>query len=383
MLKQYIYLFDCKLSFFKYLIIPIIFFISCNSKIEIKYIDDFAISEKKFDIDSNTNYFFLNLDYYFSDKGRQYFFNLDENNSSLVMYDYISANRIKKIKIPSNIMGFLVHSLDSIFLLTYMDNILYLSDTSGVIKNRWYLSFHIHDSIKYEAWANNFMRLHYINNKLYLYTLPMVKLKDKVKFPVLTIFTFLGDSIIAEKKLLYFTKKYFDFKYMTYFPYISVNHDNDIIVSYEIEDSLYVINNKYLENKYFSKSNFIDSFKVFDNDKWINKQYNKNYHIEAPTYGQVIYDKYRKLYYRIVKHSQLALNKDGSKNDFFDRSWSILVFDSNFKLLKEVYMHPKKYRFNDLILTIDGLLISNCNENDSNFNPNQLSFIVLNIENEK
>lgn len=369
-------------SFYKYFII-ILVLISCNSKNKIQNIDDLNVTKKTFIIDSNTNYSFLTLDYYISGDGREYFFNLDSKNSSLVIYDYVTSKKIKKINIPSNIMGFLVHSLDSIFLLAYMDNILLLIDSSGTTKNRWDLNTLIHDSIKYEAWANNFMRLFYINNKLYIYTLPVVKLKEVVKFPLLSIFSLKCDTLTLEKKLLNFTKKYHDFNYMTYYPFITLNNDNDIIISYEIEDSIYVITNEFLEYKYYSKSNFIDSFKVFNQSKWYNKKYNNSYHIEAPTYGQVIYDKYRNIYYRIVKHGQDEVNKDGSKNDYFDRSWSIIVLDSNFKIIKEIYMQPKNYRFTDLVLTRDGLLISDNHENNPKFNPNLLSFIVLNIENEK
>jgi hypothetical protein len=64
------------------------------------------------------------------------------------------------------------------------------------------------------------------------------------------------------------------------------------------------------------------------------------------------------VYYRIAKHSQPISNSDGTSNNFFDASWSIIVLDDNLKVIDEILFSPKEYVMGRVFIIKGGLLLT-------------------------
>lgn len=87
-------------------------------------------------------------------------------------------------------------------------------------------------------------------------------------------------------------------------------------------------------------------------------EYFLNYHIDKQFYSELIFDKYRKLFYRIVVHPQPLLNKKGKKNSVFTKNWSIMVFDKEFNFISEQYFKGSKYLNTYIFISRDGLIVT-------------------------
>jgi hypothetical protein len=64
---------------------------------------------------------------------------------------------------------------------------------------------------------------------------------------------------------------------------------------------------------------------------------------EYPLYLNVFYDKYQKVYYRTLLADQELENKDGSFNAFRDKTYVLMAYDENFKLIGEKKVGENKF----------------------------------------
>jgi len=337
----------------------------------------------RFKIDSNTDYSVLFLDYY-QINNEAFLLNLNRRNNSIQVFDYKSRTLLKTINLKNKIQGFYVHNLDSIFCLGQYDNVLTLTDTSGKVKNEWQLDPLLTEINHYEAFILNSHRMFYIDSKIFLTIGANLKFPAVYNTPTKAVFELNKDSVKLLRKIVKFSSKNWGKEeYLSFYPTITIDKKKNIIISHDIEHDLHVISSNGVERNHPCKSNYINEFLSFDLAKWTNRTYNNKFQIERPSYADIIFDKFRNIYYRIARHGIKEINPDGSRNDVFDMPWSIIVLDSNFVPFKEIFCPARKFRCTDLIVTKDGLLISNNHESNPNFNPNYLSFTILNVEYEK
>ncbi len=67
---------------------------------------------------------------------------------------------------------------------------------------------------------------------------------------------------------------------------------------------------------------------------------------------------------------------------YFDREWSLMVLDKYLTVLDEIIFPAKVYNFQEICVTKDGLLISQNNENNPDFNPSVLSYKLIKFKDE-
>src|SRR5436189_6251679 len=80
-----------------------------------------------------------------------------------------------------------------------------------------------------------------------------------------------------------------------------------------------------------------------------------NHLITSPLYLKIMYDKYKKLYYRFYLDA-VELERDGKYSTYGDKDLYLIVYDSDFKILKEIKLdkdHFWQYSF----VTRNGLYI--------------------------
>ncbi|MEX0883474.1 MAG: DUF4221 family protein, partial [Cyclobacteriaceae bacterium] len=153
---------------------------------------------------------------------------------------------------------------------------------------------------------------------------------------------------------------------------------NEIIISYPASHHLikYDLNNENTEET-FGASNFSKSILPMDGkflnlssiEKW-------TYFIQSDSYGPILWDPYRKLYYRIfLKGISNADNLTG-KGDLY-KNMSIIILSENFSYLGETELPGSIYESNTFFVTKEGLAAFNYNayKEDENF----LSFDIFEL----
>jgi hypothetical protein len=79
--------------------------------------------------------------------------------------------------------------------------------------------------------------------------------------------------------------------------------------------------------------------------------------VEEFRYKNVLFDEYRRKYYRICLHS-LNYENGETVNLYEDKPWSIIVLNEQFDVLNEYLFPQRKYDFQNVVITRSGLLIA-------------------------
>lgn len=133
---------------------------------------------------------------------------------------------------------------------------------------------------------------------------------------------------------------------------ISFKKSHDFFIYYPLNDSLSVIN---------CKSNYIQHFKIFidSNLYFIDKV--KKYNFEEPAYFPIIYDKYRNVYYRIVKHRSKMENVNSNNENSNYSDWSIIILNKSFEFIGEQKFNGNIWA-KHILPVPDGILIPKTNK---------------------
>lgn len=340
-------------------------------------------SQITYELDTLSDFSVEYIDFYYDKiNEKEYFLYLNSTISSIYVYNYRSSNLLTTIPIPNDITGWTIQNLDSIFLIQYITNKVFLINFFGKIIKEWDLTPQLLRDNDCETMVTNNVRLFFQNNFLFIRTVAFEPPPDYYSFPIISVFRLYNDSLILTNKSITFPRLYKEKEYLAFYPSFAISPLNDVIVSYNNDDFIYLFKNPFFtfKNKFLAKSNFISSFKEFDFENWSNSKINREYQITNPFFSTILYNKYLNVYYRISIHYQSVLNEDSSRNTFWDRSWSVIVLDSMLKVKYEVFFPQKMYKFSDLCVSPDGLLVSNNHELNVSFNPNYLSFSVFKLK---
>ena len=158
-----------------------------------------------------------------------------------------------------------------------------------------------------------------------------------------------------------------------YFPYMIANNLQQIIISYPACHDIFVYDIKNGTKKRIrSGSSLFKTIKPYSNKKELilelKSEYMK-YYEQNFAYGDISYDKKRKLYYRMV----IFPNKNYGKSSNIIRKKSLIVLDKNFKFIGEIVLsEDKNYAY--LFSTEYGLAITYYD-----FNKNTYGFTLFKI----
>lgn len=108
------------------------------------------------------------------------------------------------------------------------------------------------------------------------------------------------------------------------------------------------------------KSKYDTTIKALSLDDKNNSNKKMNHLILSPLYCELLWDPYRKLYYRIFLKEQPEKKADGSYSIWADKPRVLMVFDENFNLIEELELSPD-YSHSLALVTSKGLLIKKFN----------------------
>lgn len=373
-------------------------FFSCANKEEEFFLehDKYLKREINFEIDDSTSNEFI-YSSIFEDENGSFLVALNTFTNSVDMYSFEESRIYKRIYYKNEgpeglnavAQGFTFSSLDSIFI---------------------YLKGNIKGSIIIDENSNFIGRLnHSIDTSLNYYLInhvssggnPTIKSGDYLYFTQYPLFDTRNPSNISSdyplslnynlktNEVLYdsissFPKEYVDNIWSIYDLVYSRTILNDSIelVSWPLLDSLILIdrinkNIKYVngKSKYF-KSDLIP-FQSFPSQE-------KEMEVSLGDfrYKNIIYDHYRELFYRIVRHPLKDLKGKRYFPNIYEQSFSVIVLDRKFNTIKEILFPGSKYSFNSPLVCKEGLAFLANNILDPDLDEDYLSLQIFDFTND-
>jgi len=336
----------------------IFIFIACNKEnptLTILYkIGNFEIAID----DSVDNTKYLWLDYYDKKTNTNYLYEYNEIRKSIDIYNCNSKKLFKKIYFDQRDPGggILIKSFDSIYVFDRDKKELFLCDTSEVLNkfHTWQINPYDKDSTHYDI-HSLFSPMTSQLNKFFLCA---GKQANPINY-------YLGKCIytydISKSKgdfMIYFPDIYYHNKDFGKYRASFCLFNNQLILSFEVDPNLYIYNLQgNLLKSINAKSNFLNKIEFIDSTKLTDIKFFRKFNLTHGSYFKLVYDKYNKLFYRIVRHNMPLLNSDNFVYDFFEADWSIIVLDENFNILTEQVFKGKEYDFANILPTPIGLLI--------------------------
>jgi hypothetical protein len=158
-----------------------------------------------------------------------------------------------------------------------------------------------------------------------------------------------------------------------------MNNKGQFIYSFGIDPLIYVYGNDFKESKtYKADSDYIKEISPFD--RKLEPNANKDYFIETPYYGEILYDKYRGVYYRFARQGISISDSQENTNMWENKPCSVIILDKNFKKIGETLLEPiKTYYPRDSFVAEEGLYISNNHPQNPNLDENKLKFTIFKL----
>lgn len=364
-----------------------LYFFSCSSdKIKERGVLLKAEDEIVFKLDEDSNYKGTMMSYWENEKGDAYFVNENRYKNSLQFYSMSSGKLLKEIILEysgetgmSQIRGYHIHNLDSIYLSSENSYTLFLINEKARILKKWPLRL---DEAPFEFVSITRSPIHFDKerNTVYGYKMPTFKLGRNIAGEDLGIQLDLdtGKAEIIQD----YPSDYTGF-YSTFHIAASVVKEGDrVIYSIPITDKIYI---RSLKDKSTKVVNAPSKY-VKDYPKPVgvnNFKKDMDYAIKNTVFNEIVYDEYRKVFYRFIA-LPIALIDDstGQKlTKYEQKPFSVQVLDMNLNLLGETRFEENKYYSKDFFVGRDGLYISNANDFNPNFqSDNELSFTKFVLE---
>lgn len=318
---------------------------------------------------------------------------------SVDIYDLTNLMFWKRIELSSNMLSFwersrnnpinsiFLYKFDSIFILTVQN--LLISDTSGNVLFKYYINKDFYTNKKskniYIYRNNRDFPIYFdpLTKNIYLhqYNATASSYSRKYFESEIEAIVNLKDSAITTLPFIYPAFFNTGFYSRTGIPKRLVNGDLNIY-TFELDPNIYIYNRKtHVNSIEGGQSKFqthparpFSAKKVnFDRDKEM------KYLTTSFSYGNLLYDEYRKLYYRFFFREQPLKNNKGFFNTSLDRREVLMVFNEKFEVIDEIELQPYKYNCYFSFVTPSGFYISSHNPLNPETNSNELGFYIIDI----
>jgi hypothetical protein len=364
---------------------------ACSSKnnekqITVSEIDSVHLvkaSTKIFALDSATSYQTLFMSVYKDGiNGKQYLLYENRIKSTIQFYDYNTGVLFKEIALKKegpdgvgNIRGFYVKTMDSIYVMSSKSYQYILISGRGTVLKRYKLinGRNVNDWSMPAIYTSTPPILR--DNKFYFVAYPESKPYEKNK-PVLTL-----DLKDTTTSLLgNYPDVYQNGGYWGLFVIVAVSQtytpQHTILYSFGADPYLYETDYGSLKKKHFAGSRYFNKTQPWD------KKFSDGSEagdVVTDGFKNILYDPYRKVYYRSTWLKLPELNSKNERNTLWNKPISVIILDKNFKKVGETLLEENLYDFRNWIVTEEGLLICNSNPNNPDIEESKLKFSVLKL----
>jgi len=269
-----------------------------------------------------------------------------QNTNSHEIYSYaLSKDSLKLIseidfKNPDVSFKYFIASIDSIFLFNNELKYLFLKNRKGDTLVTYKINPELTPLAMYPIGLMGNDKSILVGNTSN--TEGMGLKQDRISYykaiqPILLLT--IKDTIISCRPITKYPEKYINSgnNYQDVFPSACFGKDGNICISFGADDFLYMYHDSTFLFKKAVKSNLIDQFNPYPDEKRFDMLALKNYWAEEPKYSRVIFDPYKNLFYRIVKHRE----SNSQQNKKVEKSWSVIILDTDLNILDEKIISPE------------------------------------------
>lgn len=346
-----------------------------------------------FPLDENTRSYIFSLVIYSEPGGEEYLVFKNGTISQLLFYKMKTQQLYKKITCelrgPDAVPkfgGFFIRNMNEIYLSNSHQSGLSLIDGEGKRMKLYQAKTKNGKTVETTS-ASTGMLIHEFDHKLYIPLSLTREYGEEVKFqksPLCATLNLENDE--------------FELLPATYFDAIQ-REGEDLIIEYfsrctngkqfiysfwEGED-LYVTDLNHTSLKRIkAKSKYLPTLQFKSQEfSWASPDNYKD--LEAPRYGNILYDPYRKVYYRVA-FPPVEIEKGINGFDLGacgGKNFSILILNKDFEIIGETLMPDYTYNPRLWFVRKDGLYISESHLINPNFDENKLCFRRLELVREK
>ena len=344
---------------------------SCNQKIEThNYISSHKMSlskDKRIYLDDSTVQSPTYLQY-FSIKNKNLLAFINEYDISIIINDLETGELYKKIhfeKEGNNGIGTLrafYLSDDTIYLFNYWNQMLYITNINGeVLKNKIIdLNTYISNINIPTILPRTLSPIYKIDNNLILSGFTSTEKDDEndSNTPTTVIYNIKNDSIhlINSFPPIYHTGFWggdLNHRGIRY----TIGKKKEMVISYSVDEYIYTIDSTIHKKKYYAGGiNHTKKIKPISKNRNPNS-YNQEdlieHYMNNITYGGILFDKYREVYYRIC----LNPNNNSKQDIILRKPASIIILDINFKKIGETFIPKYEYDISSCFISPEGLHI--------------------------
>lgn len=320
-----------------------------------------------FMIDNNTKTKITTLFPYIHSNGKEYLTFQNSGKNEIQFFDMNTQELVFKIKPEINgengigfLRGYTIKNPDSIFVASSGKNEISLMDYHGNVKDRYrYDKTEDGHLLYYGAISSyRYKPLIFINNKMFI--LPTGNRWGPTN-PVSSVIDLKTKAVHALQGFQYPSFPNTDNRAK-----ISGNEDDfsrcfdgrQFVYSFYYSEDIYVTDISHESvRKINVKSKYISQ--IGDTDDYGNLTFKDK--LATPIYGNLIYDKYRNVYYRIA-YPGAELEKGVNALDLLEyghKNFSVIILDENFNIIGETLFPDYTYNSRLIFIREDGLYISN------------------------
>jgi hypothetical protein len=160
-----------------------------------------------------------------------------------------------------------------------------------------------------------------------------------------------------------------------------IYNEKEFIYSFYYDENIHITSVNHQEiHKYKVKSKFINNIKI--SKKKSNLYEMAKFDYGDPCYGNLLYDPYRKIYYRFAYPGvELENGPDYVNFTIFGRKkFSIIILDEDFNVIGETLFPEWVYCPTIMFVSRHGLYICNNHPMNPSFNEDVLSFECFNVK---
>lgn len=340
-------------------------------------------------IDEETVVPLFNL-YTFEEMGVEYLTFSNSDTRTILIYELQTGKLVKKISydaegpngIGTRLYGYLVKDFNHIYIPNVNQSRIYETDTTGILRKTIDFSKIEEGFLSIPAYYTNHddKQLYFIGDTLYIpQTLNRTIGTDRwVEGSPVAVFIDTLSNKIKKFPMLHPHGKITSKNYNSYIADISYSllmKDSCFIYSFSLDENLYKANIQTGKiEKILAKSRYISNVNPIKLPSELTQLMKKT--CEMPSYGNIMYDKYRKVYYRFVYlKSELKPNEDSRKilhNG--KKEFSIMMLDENFKVLGETRFPAFTYVPHICFINKDGLYLSTSHFKQEDYSDDVLRF---------
>ena len=334
-------------------------------------------------IDSVTDFHTLNLQYYYNEQGKKEFIIYENRNRPSVQMYAIATRSLEK-EGPDGVSvlrGFLMINEDSLIVYSRVKRMLFLIDRLGAVIKRFSLLKDVRSDFYSVPKCYTYQPMVYDNmtKNIFMVAAPSgdYNLPGYWSGP-------LGISLNIESEQISYNlfqvpEEYYNQVYGAFFSYFSVtkNDNGQFVYGFPFDSEIIVTDYDNPHTKHYAGSKFFDFI-----PEWENPISGKSepFYVESNSYRELVYDKWRNVYYRFAYQGVNYISTSGEQRDWNDKKPSIVILDRQFENVGEPVLATGTYFTRNFFVGKEGLYISNNHRKNKNLSKDHLSFTLFKLQ---